>query len=208
MKPNSELVAGESPLGHSPAPLVDSHPFEELERLAHHEAGHVVVCFVLYGEQVVKQVELLGRDGARPRTFTYSRLPIPLACRPPGGAPRRGNPAPVSSDAIVDAHGVLSYAGLAAEILHDGGSTETDPALLTLTASQAERMREDREALAALARTIGVDRPAEQFIRAYWEEAVRLVAASWAGVEVMASALLEHRSLSGDRVDRLLVGAS
>jgi len=201
-------MIGESPLGPSPAPLLERHTHEDLQRIAHHESGHVVVCFVLYGEQVVKQVDLFSRDELRPQTFTYSRLPIPLACRPPGGAPRRGNPAPVSADAIVDAHGVLSYAGLAAEILFDGGSPDADPAQLMLSPGQATRMRQDREALASLARTIGVDRPADEFIRPYWDEAMRLVAASWFGVEVMASSLVEQRSLSGDRVDRLLVGAS
>lgn len=209
MKPNSPLLSGEAPLGQSTTPVVDRPDLAEVERIAHHEAGHVVVCFVLYGEQVVKQVDLRGDgDVLWPRTFTYSRLPIPLACRPPSGTPRRGNPAPVSADAIVDAHGILSYAGIAAEILHDGGAPEVDPGSLLLSATQAERMRDDREALAALARTIGVERPAGEFIEAYWHEAMRLVAASWCGVEVMAAALLEHGSLHGDRVDRLLVDAS
>lgn len=208
LKPNSQLISGCSPVGQPVGPVPIDESRQEVELVARHEAGHVVVCFVLYGEQVVKQVELYTREAVRPQTRTYSRLPIPLSCRPPSGAPRRGNPAPVSAEAIVDAHGVLCYAGLAAEILHQGGSPESDPTGLTLAPSQAERVRGDREVLAALARTIGVERPADQFIRAYWDEAMRLLAASWAGVDVVSTALVQHGSLSGDRVDRLLVGAA
>jgi len=209
LKPTSQPILDLPPVGHLAPP--DSHPeprpLDDVELIARHEAGHVVVCFVAYGEQVVKQVDLYSRDGVRPQTLTYSRLPIPLSCRPPSGAPRRGNPAPVSGEAIVDAHGVLCYAGLVAEVLHQGGSPDTDPAQLTLAAQQSDRFRADRERLAALARTIGIERPADQFIRAYWDEAMRLLSVSWPGVDLVTAALVEHGSLTGDRIDGLLVGA-
>jgi len=206
LKPNSPLLSGAAPVGQPVGPIHIHQSSEDVELIARHEAGHVVVCFVLYGEQVVKQVDLYTRDAVRPQTRTYSRLPIPLSCRPPSGAPRRGNPAPVSAEAIVDAHGVLCYAGLAAEILHRGGSPDTDPIQLTLSPAQAERVRADREVLAALARTIGVERPADQFLRAYWDEAMRLLSSSWAGVDLVSESLVQHGSLSGDRVDKILVG--
>lgn len=208
LKPNSQLISEPAPVGQALGPLTVHASPEEVELIARHEAGHVVVCFVLYGEQVVKQVDLYTREAVRPQTLTYSRLPIPLSCRPPSGAPRRGNPAPVSAEAIVDAHGVLCYAGLAAEVLHQGGSSDIEPSGLTLTPCQADRVRGDRETLSALARTIGVERPADHFIRAYWDEAMRLLSASWAGVDVVAAALVKHGSLSGDRIDRLLLGAA
>ena len=80
---------------------------ERIRKIAHHEAGHAVICFLLYGEQVIKSVEVFSRAGLIGRTSTYSRLPIPIVCRPPVGEPRRGNPAPVSVDAIVDAVDVI-----------------------------------------------------------------------------------------------------
>lgn len=204
MKPNSQLLSTATPLGQIPDPTLHPAPPEDLDLVARHEAGHVVVRFVLYGQQVVKQVDLYTREILRPHTSTYSRLPIPLACRPPSGTPRRGNPAPVSAEAIVDAQGVVCYAGLVAEVLHLGGSIETDPTTLRLRSGQFERLRSDREALAAVARTIGVERPADQFIRAYWDEAMRLLVSSWHGVDTVSAALAEHGSLSGDRIDKLL----
>jgi hypothetical protein len=204
LKPNSQLLSTPTPLGQINDSTLRTDPAEDLDLVARHEAGHVVVRFVLYGQQVVKQVDLYTRDILRPHTSTYSRLPIPLACRPPSGTPRRGNPAPVSAEAIVDAQGVVCYAGLVAEVLHLGGSIETDPATLLLRPGQVERLRSDREALAAVARTIGVERPADQFIRAYWDEAMRLLAASWHGVDTVSAALADHGSLSGDRIDKLL----
>ena len=207
MKPISHpSTVGSTPLGQPLEPLSAAPSPDDLELPARHEAGHVVICFVLYGEQVVKEVHLHSREGVRPHTTTYSRLPIPLVCRPPSGAPRRGNPAPVSADAIVDAHGVLCYAGLAAEMLHAGIAPDTDPAELMLSVDQAGRIRADREALAALARTIGVERPADEFIRAYWDEAIRLLVGSWHAVETVSQALAERGTLNGDRVDRMLVG--
>lgn len=208
LKPNSQVVPACSPLGRVSAANVRRIPAEDLDLVSRHEAGHVVVRFVLYGQQVVKQVDLYTREVLRPHTSTYSRLPIPLACRPQSGTPRRGNPAPVSAEAIVDAQGVVCYAGLVAEVLHLGGSVETDPAKLSLRAGQIERLRGDRETLAAIARTIGVERPADQFIRAYWDEAMRLLAASWHGVDSVAAALANHGSLSGDRIDKLLLVAA
>ena len=208
---NSQLRDGAAPVGRSVAVVrPPDEDASELERVARHEAGHVVVCYVLYGRQVVKQVDLhadAAGGALRSHTLTYSRLPIPLSCRPSSGMPRRGNPAPVSAEAIVDAHGVLCYAGLAAEILHAGRSAAADPGSFELSARQHERIRSDRLALASLARTIGVARPADEFFRAYWDEALRLLGASWAGVDLIASALVAQRTLHGDRVDRLLAGA-
>jgi hypothetical protein len=93
-------------------------------------------------------------------------------------------------------------------VLHLGGSLETDPTKLSLLPGQFDRLRADREALAAIARTIGVERPADQFIRAYWDEAMRLLAASWHGVDTVSAALADHGSLSGDRIDKLLLIAA
>jgi len=180
-----------------------SAPDVEIIRLAHHHAAHAVICFVLYGEAVIKNVEVWSRQGRAGRTTTYSRLPIPIVCRPPAGEPRRGNPAPVSADAIVDAHGVLSYAGMVGEHIYLGlGETAPgeEPALSALPAAGT-----DRETLARVARTIGLSRPAEHFFAEYWQEARRLLRAHWDAVGELAGALEERGSLHGDRVDALLL---
>ena len=175
---------------------------ECIPTIAHHEAGHAVICFVLYGERVIRSVEVFDRSGPSGRTATYSRLPIPIVCRPPVGEPRRGNPAPVSKDAIVDAHGVLSYAGLAAEHLLEGDSDDALPHGAGIRSE--ERAMADREALAELAGTVGASRPADHFFPEYWEEARRLLRVHWRGVEELASVLQQQGSLNGDRVDALL----
>jgi hypothetical protein len=179
-----------------------------IEVVAHHEAAHAVVCFVLYGEQVIKGVEVHSAEGVRGHTSTYSRLPIPIVCRPPVGAPRRGNPAPVSADAIVDAHGVLCYAGMVAECIVDG--REPDPAVADsegIGLDEGQGAWLDREALSKLASTVGCARPAEHFFREYWEEARRLLRIHWNAVESLAAALVEHGALNGDRVDAILEDA-
>jgi len=179
---------------------------ELIDSLAHHEAGHAVVCFLLYGEEVIKRVTIFDREGVSCETTTYSRLPIPLVCRPPIGAPRRGNPAPVSADAIVDAHGVMSYAGLAAEDLKQGAALpdagDVEPEWLT--PDQHQRCVADREMLSKLASIVGATRDVEHFFADYWREARRLLRAHWAGVEGLANELRERGDLHGARVDTLL----
>jgi len=179
---------------------------ELIDTLAHHEAGHAVVCFLLYGEEVIKQVSIFTRDGAKSETTTYSKLPIPLVCRPPVGAPRRGNPAPVSADAIVDAHGVMSYAGLAAEELKAGStiSEAGDVEPEWLTPNQHQRCVADREVLSKLASIVGATRDVEHFFSDYWREARRLLRSQWLGVEGLANELRERGDLHGARVDSLL----
>jgi hypothetical protein len=183
--------------------LLDS---ELIDALAHHEAGHAVVCFLLYGEEVIKSVSVFTREGVKSETTTYSKLPIPMVCRPPVGAPRRGNPAPVSADAIVDAHGVMTYAGLAAEELMAGSDSpdagDVEPEWLT--PEQHHRCIADREALSKLASIVGATRDVEHFFADYWREARRLLRAHWAGVEGLANELRERGDLHGERVDMLL----
>jgi hypothetical protein len=187
------------------AALPNSVHIDSPARMAHHEAGHAVICFVLYGEQVIKAVEVGSPDGFHGKVSYYSRLPIPIACRPPVGAPRRGNPAPVSAEAIVDAHGVLSYAGIAAEGLY--GGTETESLMSSepmLEGATQDRGWVDREALSKLAGTVGTTRPADQFFTEYWHEATRLLRGHWHAVEALAECLQDQPSMNGDRVDLLL----
>jgi hypothetical protein len=187
------------------AALATSVQLDSFARMAHHEAGHAVICFVLYGEQVIKAIEVGSRDGFPGNVSYYSRLPIPIACRPPVGAPRRGNPAPVSAEAIVDAHGVLSYAGIAAEGLYGGTQTEShlnsEP---VMDGEMQNRGWVDREALSKLASTVSTARPADQFFAEYWHEATRLLRGHWHAVEALAASLQEQPSMNGDRVDLLL----
>ncbi len=172
-----------------------------------HEAGHSVVCFLLYGEHVVKGLELM--DEAQPGIPTYSLMPVPISCRPPAGVPRRGTPAPVSIDGIVDAYGVMTYAGLAAESLYaaQGEARRARPAPPDLEMEPAfvrDRAVADRLELQRLAGLVGADRQATHFYREYWEEALRLLRANWEAVDELSQLLAEHRSLNGERVDELL----
>ena len=174
---------------------------EDHRREAFHEAGHAVICFVLYGEEVVRDVGLArGSDGPG-GISTFSKLPIPMVCRPSGGEPRRGNPAPVSSDAIVDAHGVLQYAGSVAEALLSSWEAKSSE---TCDESARERSRADRVALFEVSSLVGRDRDCETFYAEYWEEAARLLRAHWAGVVALAETLARHGHLSGARCDQVL----
>lgn len=198
--------------GNAPSALRRASPGGQLrgstapksEFQAHREAARAVVCFVLYGERVIREV---GPVGASPEEAggmkTFSLLPIPLVCRPSSGLPRRGNPAPVSGEAIVDAHGILAYAASVGERLFRNLKTATTPDAL----DEGERFgfMRDREGLGRLADTLRLERPAETFFPEYWEEAERLLRAHWAGVSTLAEALIQHGSLSGERIDDLLL---
>jgi len=187
---------------HRVHPVSTSH---RTQLLAHHEAAHAVVCFVLYGEQVIREVGLFG-DPNRENSglTTFSLLPIPIVCRPSSGIPRRGNPAPVSAESIADAHGVLSYAGIVGEGLFSGLDLNNPNPEKLLEMDQADRFSRDRHALARLAETVNLSRPSETFYSDYWKEAHRLIRSHWAGVESIAECLCERGSLNGDRIDQVL----
>ncbi len=193
-----------------PARPTHPHP-SAIERIPNaatiHEAGHTVVCFVLYGEHVVKGLALC--DEAQPGIPTYSLMPVPISCRPPAGVPRRGTPAPVSVDGIVDAYGVMTYAGLAAESLFaaNGEARRARPAPPDLEMEPPfvrERAIADRTELQRLAALVGAERHSTHFYREYWEESLRLLRANWDAVDELSELLAEHRSLNGERVDELL----
>jgi hypothetical protein len=185
---------------------VDTNPRTEL--LAHHEAAHAVVCFVLYGEQVIREVELFGDESGRHSGLTtFSLLPIPIVCRPSSGVPRRGNPAPVSPDAIADAHGVLSYAGIAGEALFQRLALDDPCPEKLLDSDQTERFGRDRQALARLADTVNLSRPSHTFYPEYWNEAHRLLRSHWSGVSSIAECLSVRGSLNGGRIDEVLCEA-
>ena len=186
------------PLGAVPQP-------ERVELLAHHEAAHALVCFILYGEQVIREVDLYGAEPAASSGMsTYSLLPIPIVCRPSTGVPRRGNPAPVSPEAIVDAHGILSYAGSLGEVLCQGHAIGDALPEDLLDEDQLTRFAVDRQSLARLADTVRLCRSSETFYPEYWKEAERLLRGHWHGVSVIAESLGERGALNGDRVDTLL----
>ena len=148
-------------------------------------------------------------DEPQPAVPTYSLMPVPISCRPPAGVPRRGTPAPVSVDGIVDAYGVMTYAGLAAEglLAANGDPRRARPAPPDLEVGAHDvraRALEDRGELQRLAALVGAERPSGEFIRAYWEEALRLLRAHWDATLALGELLSTHRSLNGERVDELL----
>lgn len=169
---------------------------------AHHQAGRAVVCVTLFGERVIKSISIDEQHFEASGFDTYSRLPVPLSCRPPSH--RRGEErAPISVEGIVDAHGVLAYSGIAAE--HELSSRQDGAAPRALEELRA-RAEASRAELAALAASIGLERPADHFYDEYWDEARRLLGSGWEAVERVAEALLEHTTLNGNRVDRLIIG--
>ena len=174
---------------------------EEHRRMAFHASAQALICFLLYGEEVVRDVCVESPGSNRTGITTFSRLPIPMVCRPSGGEPRRGNPAPVSSDAIVDAHGVLQYSGAVAETLLVSWEAESEN---LVQESAQSRAWAGREALSRLSKLVGRERKAELFFSEYWEEAARLLRAHWAGVVQLAETLGRHPELSGTRCDEVL----
>lgn len=169
---------------------------------AYHQAGHAVVCCLLYGARVVKSASILPDDEKLGEVVRFSALPIPLSCRP-SPEERRGR---IPPDALVDAEGVFAYAGIAAEDLLAGRGEWEDPG----TGDGGDRpwpaMRgsDDRHRLAKLASSLGCERPVDGFFEAYWEEARRLLRQNWDSVERVVAALLEHGRLSGERIDSLV----
>jgi len=174
---------------------------EDHRRSAFHEAAHAVICFVLYGEEVVRDVSLASAVDGPGGVSTFSKLPIPMVCRPSGGEPRRGNPAPVSSDAIVDAHGVLQYAGSVAEALLVSWEAKSADPIDELAQGRALA---DRAALFEVSKLVGRERNPETFYPEYWEEAARLLRAHWGGVMLLAETLARHGRISGTRCDQVL----
>ena len=165
---------------------------------AYHQAGRAVVCVTLFGAHVVKTLAMEGGADSAVGFETYSKLPVPLACRPPSH--KRGEERkPIPVEGIVDAHGVLAYAGIAAQHeLQSRGNLERDDYRGSGT--------ECREQLAKMASSISLERPVEHFYDEYWDEAHRLLNSSWAAVETLAEALIQHRSLNGRRADALILG--
>jgi hypothetical protein len=177
----------------------------EIEAVAHHGASHAVVAYLLYGQEVVRDLRLCDADGViSGRVSTFSLLPIPITCRPAGGGPRRGNPAPVTPEAILDAHGVQGYAGVAGEFILARSGVGAERSEFELTPGECERISADREALAALASRLRLSRPAEHFYQEYWNEATRLLESHWVGVRSLAKELCRRGFLHGSRIDTLL----
>ena len=168
---------------------------------AHHQAGRAVVCVTLFGARVIKQITIDGDPNETLGFETFSRLPVPLSCRPPSH--KRGEERkPISVEGIVDAHGVLAYSGIAAvrELRQrSGGEPGNDDAHHSSGSIS-------REQLAKLASSIGLERPSDHFYDEYWKEAGRLLDSGWDAVERVAEALLQHTSLNGNRVDSLILG--
>jgi hypothetical protein len=169
---------------------------------AYHQAGHAVVCCLLFGARVVKSASILPDDEKLGEVVRFSALPIPLTCRPSPEA-RRG---PIAPDALVDAEGVFAYAGIAAEdlLFELGGWVDVRASGDDGRAWPPARGSDDRHRLAKLASSLGRERPVDRFFEAYWEEAQRLLRQHWDSVERLVSALLEHGRLGGDRVDSLV----
>ena len=191
-----------------PEPLRTEAAPTRTQLLAFHEASRAVLCFLLYGDQVIREVDLFAEGHAdTSRMSTFSRLPIPLVCRPSSGVPRRGNPAPVSAEGIVDSHGILSYAGAVGETLFQRAPGDKASPAKGLSDDQQRRFALDRESLARLADTVRLSRPSDVFYRDYWSEAERLLRGAWPAVLEVAESLCQRGALSGDRIDEMLYGA-
>lgn len=170
-----------------------------IREYAHHKAGQAVIGVTLFGARVIKHLSIESRPDSGSGFETYSKLPVPLSCRPPSH--RRGEDRkPIEVEGIVDAHGVLAYAGVAAvsTYLRQIGQ---DQGFDHLTAFMTSR-----EELSKLASSIGLERPGDHFYDEYWDEAGRLLTTHWEAVQRVAEGLLTHRTLNGNRVDALILG--
>lgn len=170
-----------------------------IREYAHHKAGQAVICVMLFGPRVIKHLSVDNGPGSGSGFETYSKLPVPLTCRPPSH--RRGEDRkPIEVEGIVDAHGVLAYAGVAAvaTYLRDIGQDQGFDHLTAFIPS--------REGLSQLASSIGLERPEDHFYDEYWDEAGRLLATHWEAVQRVSEGLLTHRTLNGNRVDALILG--
>ena len=166
---------------------------------AHFQAGQAIVCVTLFGARVIKNIGFESASEGGLGFETYSRLPVPLSSKPPSH--RRGEDRkPIAVEGIVDAHGVLAYAGVAAVYSYKRSLGEVDDF------DYRSAFLPSREALSKLTSSIGLERPADHFYDEYWEEAGRLLETNWESVERVAEALLEHRTLNGNRVDALILG--
>ena len=172
---------------------------ERASEWAHHQAGRTVVCVTLFGARVIKLVSIEDKLSDHQGVETFSRLPVPLSCRPT--SQRRGEERkPIPVEGIIDSHGVLAYSGIAANFLFRQFAGTTDEL------DYREGGIEARETLAKLATSIGLERPGDHFYEEYWNEATRLLDASWEMVGRVAEALESHRSLNGNRIDALILG--
>jgi hypothetical protein len=171
----------------------------ESREWAHHQAGRTVICVTLFGARVIKLVNLDDDDGEHQGLETFSRLPVPLSCRPTG-AKRGEERKPIPVEGIIDSHGVLAYSGIAARSLYRQFAGEEGEFDYRNDGVEA------REALSKLASSIGLDRPSDHFYEEYWNEASRLLDSSWEAVGRVAEALESHRLLNGNRIDALILG--
>jgi len=174
-------------------------------RVAYRQAGQVMVCEILYGPNVVKHavIDAERREG---EVVTFSGLPLPIACRPPAGR-RRGEQVGVAPEALVDAHGVFAYAGIAAErIALERGHFPSIDQPVTGWQHWEGAARRDRDELARISRLLGLQRPADEFYAEYCEEARRLIEPLWKSVVELAEALLQRNQLMGHQVDRIVHG--
>jgi hypothetical protein len=172
---------------------------EQTREWVHHQAGRTVICVTLFGARVIKFVNVEDSLSDERGLETFSRLPVPLSCRPTSlkrGEERK----PIPVEGIIDSHGVLAYSGIAARTLYRrfaGVAEDLD---------YRNGGIDGRETLAKLASSIGLERPAEHFYEEYWNEATRLLDSSWEMVERVAEALESHQTLNGNRIDALILG--
>lgn len=172
---------------------------EQATEWTHHQAGRAVICVTLFGARVIKLVGNQDRLSDHQGLETFSRLPVPLSCRPT--SQKRGDERkPIPVEGIIDSHGVLAYSGIAANFLYRQFFG------LEAAADYREGGIEARETLAKLAGSIGLERPGDHFYEEYWNEASRLLDSSWDTVGRVAEALEKHRSLNGNRIDALILG--
>ncbi len=158
-----------------------------------------MICVTLFGARVIKLVTIEENLDDQQGLETFSRLPVPLSCRPT--SQKRGEERkPIPAEGIIDSHGVLAYAGIAARHLYRRGGGDAEDLDYRNAGLEA------REALSKLASSIGLERPGDHFYEEYWNEANRLLESSWETVGRIAEALESHRTLNGNRIDTLILG--
>jgi ATP-dependent Zn protease len=161
---------------------------DTLRARAYHEAGHLVVAYLL-GRPFERATIRADPDGALVGYCHHAALPAAFATEG-----LRPDPDPEANEQLIQSCVTTALAGgIAEEIVTGGASTWGTDA--------------DRHGAVNLA----VYEVGEEQLEAYLAEArhraAGLLKQHWSTVEALASALLEHRELDGNRVRELLAGA-
>lgn len=184
-----------------------------------HEAGHVVAGVVLHGPEAIDFATIIGDADRELNGFVRFRFPrpdsAPLVLRWQGRRPvylRNANAEEYWTDRTLRNEGIRSYAGVVAQYRSPFAAEldRPDDDFAVDSEEYFDQVREssaqDRAGLARAADFLDRVRPPEEWRADYWRAALRLLSQRWEAVHAVAAALLEHGTVAGAELDRIVVG--